>query len=365
MSPAISSLPPTRRDSASRRDPHTPARPLASRSLCRRDRVATGRPLASYLDADGRPRELFALPGHGGSTLVLDRNATTLCDRRLVAHLAADEPPENAGIVCKHYIADVDGRWCRRVSREDLESAPDVSGIPASGAWCESEGRGELPQHARVVDHRGNAYRLGLLPGERSIAQLRWCRASVRADRHASEPAGWEPADAAIPIGSTQNLSESGGSEPASPAGLDPAEWEQANLRDVIAALESYEPMRMLTERAIALYRDDPTVSLSRLRNEFERLCASPVVLNRGLREAVLEAIDRRGTSMSEIALRCGIVKRDRRGKVSGETSWLARRIGIMPEGGETEITPWIHSDVLAAIARKGIGVSPREVELL
>jgi hypothetical protein len=67
---------------------------------------------------------------------------------------------------------------------------------------------------------------------------------------------------------------------------------------------------------------------------------------------------------MSEIALRCGIVKRDRRGKVSGETSWLARRIGIMPEGGETEITPWIHSDVLAVIARKGLGISPREVEL-
>jgi hypothetical protein len=100
------------------------------------------------------------------------------------------------------------------------------------------------------------------------------------------------------------------------------------------------------------------------LRNELERLCESPVVLNRGLREAVLEAIDRRGLSMSEIAFRCGMVKRDRHGRASGETSWVARRIGLMPEGGENAITPWVHTNVLATIARKGLGVSPREVEL-
>jgi hypothetical protein len=132
----------------------------------------------------------------------------------------------------------------------------------------------------------------------------------------------------------------------------------------VVGALEAYEPVRALTEHAIADRTEDPGVSLARLRCEFERLCVSPVVLNRGLREAVLDAINRRGTSMSEIALRCGMVKRDRRGNVSGETSWLARRIGIMPEGGETAITPWIHSDVLGAIARKGLGITPREVEL-
>ncbi|MGC2373003.1 MAG: hypothetical protein WA484_03920 [Solirubrobacteraceae bacterium] len=135
-------------------------------------------------------------------------------------------------------------------------------------------------------------------------------------------------------------------------------------MREVIAALESYEPMRALTERAIAHHSEDPTVSVTRLHQELDRLCASPVVLNRGIREAVLDALDRCGTSMSEIALRCGIVKRDRRGKVSGETSWLARRIGIMPEGGEKTPTPWIHSDVLASIAREGLGISPREVEL-
>jgi hypothetical protein len=176
------------------------------------------------------------------------------------------------------------------------------------------------------MDRNGHAYRLGLLPGERSTVQLRWLRRYASAADHAA--------------------------------------WEQASLREVIAALESYEPMRTLTEHAIGFHRADPGVSLTRLRCEFERLCASPIVLNRGLREAVLDAIGRNGTSMSEIALRCGIVKCDRRGNVSGETSWLARRIGTMPEGGEKSITPWIHSDVLAAIARKGLGISPREVEL-
>jgi hypothetical protein len=139
---------------------------------------------------------------------------------------------------------------------------------------------------------------------------------------------------------------------------------EQVALRDVIATFESYEPMRELTERAIARHRNDPDLVVTRLRNEFERLCESPVVLNRGLREAVLQAIDQRGLSMSEIAFRCGMVKRDRRGRTSGETSWVARRIGLMPEGGERVITPWVHTDVLATIARKGLGVSPREVEL-
>jgi AraC-like DNA-binding protein len=176
-----------------------------------------------------------------------------------------------------------------------------------------------------VVDSKGNAYRLGAPAREHSAAQLRWCRRSI---------------------------------------GADGSEWQQIGLRDVVAALESYEPMRTLTERAIACHRHDSGVLLTRLCSELERLCTSPIVLNRALREAVLDAIDHRGMSMSEIALRCGIVKHDRRGKASGETSWLARRVGIMPEGGETEITPWVHSDVLAVIARKGLGISPREVEL-
>jgi len=67
---------------------------------------------------------------------------------------------------------------------------------------------------------------------------------------------------------------------------------------------------------------------------------------------------------MSEIAIRCGRVKRDRQGNESGETSWLARRLGLLPEGGQRIPTPWVHSDVLGLIARRGLGLSPREVEL-
>jgi hypothetical protein len=274
-------------------------------------------PLASYLDADNRPRELLALPGHGGSVLVLDRDATTLGDRRLLAHLAPDEPPGNAALVCHLYLNDTAGRWCRRVEPSDLELAPFASPNRPS----QSDPSGLDVQ----VQARGFVYRLGPVPGERTTAQLCWSRSSGSEDRR---------------------------------------EWEQVKLRDVVGILESYEPIRALTEQALARHREDPIVLSTRLRDEFERLCTSPILLNRRLREAVLEAVEQRGMTMSAIALRCGIVKRDRRGNSSGETSWLARRVGLMPEGGARSTTPWIHSDVLASIARQGLGVSPREVEL-
>jgi hypothetical protein len=308
--------------------PHSPSHSARRRGSHRRTlpRIAPRRTdargavelLGGYLDADGCAREVLALPGNGGSVLVLDRDATTLCDRRLLAHLAADEPAENAALVCRHYLRDASRRSCRRVRPDDLRTIPF--------ALCErrQQDRSDATD-AFVRDTGGHIYRLGLLPGERSTAQLRWgCR-----------------------LGETDNPT-----------------WALVKLRDVVGALESYEPVRALTEQALVRHRDDPHVLDSRLRCEFERLCVSPIVLNRGLREAVLDAIDRRGTSMSEIALRCGVVKRDRHGNPSGETSWLARRVGLMPEGGAPVITPWIHSDVLAAISRKGLGISPREVEL-
>ncbi|HEY5193684.1 MAG TPA: hypothetical protein VIJ39_07425 [Solirubrobacteraceae bacterium] len=316
MSLVLSTAPPILPPPSRRRSRTHP--PLLSLRTSRRGETGFARaPLASYLDADGRVREVLALPGHAGSVLVLDRDAATLCDRRLVAHLASDEPPENAMLVCRHYLEDPNRHWCRRVRPEDLEIAPL--------AHDADPGDDLHTPDACVEDRDRNAYRLVLLPGQGSVAQLRWCR---RAEQ------------TALP------------------------EWEQTSLREVVGAVQCYEPMRTLTKQAIALHSEDSSVAVTRLCCEFDRLCASPVVLNRGLREAVLDAVHRRGTTMSEIALRCGVVKRDRRGNSSGETSWLARRIGIMPEGGEKKITPWIHSDVLATIARKGLGISPREVEL-
>lgn len=319
MSSTLSSSAPSAQRPGSRRGVHIRSPRRSAIPARRGGAVVVGRPLSGYLDAEGRQRELCALPGHAGSVLVIDRDAATLCDRRLIAHLSADEPCENAEIVCRHYLEDAHGRCCRRVQREDLEIAP----VADHEYWART-----VDPHAfkeSVVDSDGNAYCLGVSAEERSTTQLRWRRRS---------------------------------------SGSETDEWEQVALRNVVAALESYEPVRTLTECALAQGHDRPGVLSIRLRAELERLRTSPIVLNRALREAVLGAIEHRGLSMSEIALRCGFLKYDRRGRPSGETSWLARRIGIMPEGGKKEITPWVHSDVLAIIARDGLGISPREVEL-
>ena len=288
-------------------------RARGGRRGCRHD------PLGHYIDSEGRPRHVVALPGAAGSVLVVDRDAVTLGDCRLVAHLAADEPPENAALVCGGYLQDPEGRWCRRVMREDLELAPfaEIEQIALEA--------GAAPGARGLSDRQGRAYRLGLWPVRLSIPELRWCRRP--ADREADR------------------------SEPVS-------------MREAIASLESYEPVRTLTLRALALHREDPAVSTTVLRLERERIEASQIVLNRGLRQAALAATASRELTMSEIAVRCGRIRLDSRGNASGETSWLARRLGLAAEGRQNVPTPWIHSDVLALIARHGLGISPREVEL-
>lgn len=306
---------------ASPRSKHAAAAPKAGvspragrgRHGCRHD------PLARYTDFEGRMRHVVALPGAAGSVLVVDRDAATLGDCRLVAHLAADEPPENAALVCDSYLRDADSRRCRRVTPEDLEVAPFTETEQIASQV------GVAPGTKGLIDRHGRSYRLELRPARISIPDLRWCR---------------RPADGEVDR-----------SEPVS-------------VREAIASLESYEPVRTLTLRALALHREDPAVSTTTLRLERERMDASQIVLNRGLRRAVLAAKVRQGLSMSEIAIRCGRVRHDSRGNASGETSWLARRLGIAPESGESTPTPWIHSDVLALIARHGLGISPREVEL-
>ena len=275
--------------------------------------------LGRYIDRSGRLRQVVALPGARGSVLVVDRDAITLGDRRLVAHLAPDEPRENAARVCEHYLGDPAGRWCRRVTPEDLEVVP----------FAEEEEielqAGATPSVTALTDRQRRTYCLERRSTGMSIPELRWCRRSPAVEGEPSQP---------------------------------------ISMREAIAGLESYEPVRTLTHRALALHRDDPAVSIAVLRAERARMEVSKIVLNRGLRGAVLAAAAAQGLSMSEIAVRCGRVKHDSRGKESGETSWLSRRLGIAPEGGESTPTPWIHSDVLALIARRGLGISPREVEL-
>jgi hypothetical protein len=296
--------------------------PRRARSKPRTPAPAAERVLGRYADPQGRPREVLTQPAAAGSVLVIDRDGATLGDWRLVAHLAADEPLLNAVLVCRDYLSRPQGRWCRPVAAEDLCATPF------------GEHRSQEVEAPALLDRQGRAYRLSPADTGRSIPELRW---------HRLCPAGSggqgvrEPVEAGEPLG----------------------------VREVVGALESYEPIRSLTIRALERHRGDPSLSTYALRAELERLDGSRIVLNRGLREAVAAAVASGSVSMSEITIRCGRVKRHRRAGVSGDTSWLARRVGLMPEGGRGGVpTPWVHSEVLALIARRGLGISPREVEL-
>jgi hypothetical protein len=192
------------------------------------------RTLARYLDWNGHRREVIARRGFAGSLLVVDRDADTLGDRRLVAHLGADEPPENAAVVCRVYLDDAkaSGHRGRSLREEDLQTAPlDEEDTPE---WTSLQ-RG-CRHH--LLDRDGRPHQLELVQTGMSIPELRWQR-------------------------------------------LSPCEGEQrsVSVRDVIATLERYEPVRTLTRGALALHGADPAVSVTVLRAEFERVLVSPIVL--------------------------------------------------------------------------------------
>jgi hypothetical protein len=274
--------------------------------------------LGRYTHPDsGARREIVSLDAAEGSVLVIDRLTGTRADPRLVAHLAADEPAENAALICALYLADENRGRCRPVTVDDLHRGPFVENTVGA--------TGDASLDVRLHDVDGLTYRIRRIAPDGSFPQLRWTRSL-----HA------------------------GSDEP----------FESVRLRDVVARLQDYEPVCTATASAIARHREDRRLSTHCLRAELQRLAASPIVLNRRLRELVQQKTASGELTMSEIAIRCGRVKRDRRGNISGETSWLARRIGQIPEGGQATPTPWVSSDVLALIARDGLGISPHEVEL-
>jgi hypothetical protein len=265
--------------------------------------------LGRYRDRDSAERELRCLHLGDASRLVVDWRSDARTDARLVGALASDEPRENARLLAELYLADTNRGRCRRVRRSDLSNGkrpePDTA-APPSGP---------------LRDGAGASYAIAPVRCGKPYRELRWTRRA-------------------------------------------PGETDQQPIRprEVLAALQAYEPARSLTLRAIALHEHDAAISVCRLRGELKRLDTSPIVLNTRLRQAVLRraAI---GDSLSEIAQRCGRVKRHPRGSVSGETSWLSRRIGLLPEGGQAEPTNWVHSEVLALIARQGLDLCPAEVE--
>ena len=292
----------------------TPDSPVCDAPVCERA-PCFGR----YVEHETQDvRELVGLARPDGSTFVVDRLARTAGDGRVVARIAASEPPENAAMIAEMYLADEPRRGrCRLLGADDLARTRPAS----SPTSIEST----VLEHAPLLDGEGYCFRIRELTTGRSVPELRWARSRLHDEQEPPEP---------------------------------------VTLRDVVARLEDYEPERALTIEALAAYREDPSCSTCTLDGELQRLQASTIVLNRGLREAVRGAVKFRGLSMSEIALRCGRTKRDRAGRVSGETSWLARRIGQVPESGEQHPSPWVQNDVLALIARDGLRVCPCEVEL-
>jgi len=271
--------------------------------------------LGQYADGDGRSRQIVARAGAGGSVLVIDHDGVTFGDRRLVAHLAADEPAENALIVVGEYLVDHRSRRCRRVTAADLNAIPRWPRLPVR--------RVLLPAH--LWNRRAARDRLQAIV------------ATARVDYGVAQPVG-----SVVVFG----------------------EPRMRTLRDVVGALESYEPVRTLTREALVRPRGEAQVSVAVLRAELRRFSASRFVLNRRLREVTLAIAKADDVSMSEIALRCKRFKRTTRGHVCGDTSWLARKLGLLADSGESAPTPWCDGDVLALIARDGLGISPREVEL-
>lgn len=271
-------------------------------------RPAARRPLGAYLDPAGRRRELVVRPAAHRSRLVIDEDAATLGDRRLVAHLGPDEPAANAALVARLYLADPAGRFARAVTAADWRRHPG-----AGMDWT-------APTASALVDARRHAYRLAVRTARWGGGELRWTRTTP------DEPAA-----------------------------------RTVGLRDVVGALEAYEPACAITRRALET-PPDALIATGTLAGELQRLSSGRSVLNRALRAAVRAAVAD-GQSLSQIAARCGHVKGRSTGERVGDTSWLGRRVGLLAEPGYAEPSPWIHADVLAVIARDGLGLDPRQVE--
>ncbi|HTA35173.1 MAG TPA: hypothetical protein VK761_00555 [Solirubrobacteraceae bacterium] len=273
---------------------------------------------------------MIAEPGSGGSVLVVDRDAIAPANGLLVAHLAPDEPASNADLVVDSYLERLhaDRYRCRPIADEDFLTLPFVE--EDRDAIARQDDTDVSSCSSCVLEDRlGWRYRLERLNTGMSIPELRWCRIASAAAARAERPDEGEP----------------------------------VSLREAIGALQAYEPICGATHAVVRRGRNDDSVSTAMLRAELARVRESPIVLNRALRDTVLAMIEHDALSLSEIAMRCGRTKRDTAGNVSGETSWLARRLGMMPEGGRATPTPWVHVEVLALIARDGLGLSPREVE--
>lgn len=287
--------------------------PLDHSAEDREPRVAASSALSSYRDpVRAVRREIVQHERSDSARVLIDQIASDGADARLIAVLAADEPPENAVLMCGLYLRDPTRGRCRLACPEDLQvSAPLTN---------EATALREPPD--KLLDNQGRVYRLVAMDHRsRPQLQLRWTRA-----RPGSAP-------------------------------------ETVTLRAVVGAIEAYEPARSMTEQALCQQQLVGELSTERLRNELSTLSASTIVLNRGLREAVLRRVAA-GESPRAMAERCGHLRDGGEARPSGDPSWLMRRIGLMPPSGSEAPTPWVSLDVLEVIACEALGVHPSEVAL-
>lgn len=266
--------------------------------------VAAGareRLMTCFTDAEGRAREVLALDDdESGRVTVYDRSAEGHRGRRLIGVLADDEPRSNAALLAELFAADAAARSLRC---REFDGSPPLA--------CPDRPAAAAPR--TLCDGDGRLWSLAPVAGASKLPEMRWRD------------------DASMVV----------------------------SVRDVVAAMQSYSPVCDATEAALEL----DGVSTAVLRAELERVLESPILLNRCLRERVALEVGSARSSMGEIAARCGRTKRDGAGTRSGDTSWLARRVGLLAETRRARPTPWVHTEVLALIARTGLGVSPREVE--
>ena len=264
-----------------------------------------------YLADDGL-RELVLLDGADGSRLLVDRRETDGTDARLLAHLASDEPDANARLVCSEFLADA-SRGARRLRATDFGAQPEGDG-PGPQPSCVSPGG---PHRRR---------RPALFP-----ALERNARRAALAPR--VPPPGWR---AALP--------------------------QRARRRRGARGLRA--GLRADSRRRGAVSSRPPGFGLDARRSSCGASSRVRSCSTGGCARLCSTRCSEHGTSFSAIAMACGRIKHDRRGNGSGETSWLARRVGLLPSTPGARPNPWVHSDTLALIARDGLGIAPREVEL-
>jgi hypothetical protein len=298
-----------------------PSEPADAKPLARRESETTagdcnGRAsrhvaavvIASHVE-DGARRQLITLPV-GEHRLLIDRPLEGGA-ARLLARLAPDEPNGNARLIARMYLDDPQRASCRTLTRTDLQPGRKAA-----------SGHGKVAWDAPLVAGIGRTFQIRATDTA-GITSLRW-----------------------------SELDTSNG------------EAQVVSLRHVVGRLEDYQPAAAISTAAIETFHGDRACSVVALRTELDRLVNSRIVLNRRLRELVQSTVGREQATMSEIAMRCGRTRNGNHGRPCGETSWLARRIGALPEAGESRPTPWVHIEVLALIARDGLGIAPAEAEL-